>query len=77
NNWMRRRGLRFTTSFHTRYPEYVSARWPFPIEWGYKIVRWFHNEAEHTLVSTRSIVRDLTERRVGKKLVYWPRGVDT
>src|SRR5437667_9917152 len=34
--WLRRRGLRFTTSFHTRYPEYVSARLPVPVEWGHK-----------------------------------------
>jgi glycosyltransferase involved in cell wall biosynthesis len=77
NGWMRRRGLRFTTSFHTRYPEYLSARYPVPVEWGYKLVRWFHGVADHTLVSTHSIVRDLEQRRVGKKLVYWPRGVDT
>jgi glycosyltransferase involved in cell wall biosynthesis len=78
NGWLRRRGLRFTTSFHTRYPEYLTARVPFiPVEWGYKLVRWFHRMADHTLVSTRSIVRDLEERRVGKTLVYWPRGVDT
>ena len=77
NHWLRRRGLRFTTSFHTRYPEYLTARVPWiPVEWGYKLVRWFHREAEHTLVSTRSIVRDLHERRVGRRLVYWPRGVD-
>jgi glycosyltransferase involved in cell wall biosynthesis len=78
NNWLRRRGLQFTTSFHTLYPEYIAARVPFfPVEWGYKLVRWFHRRAEHTLVSTTSIVRDLRERRVGRRLVYWPRGVDT
>jgi len=76
--WLRRRCLRFTTSFHSRYPEYLAARLPwFPLEWGYKLMRWFHCRAEHTLVSTRSIVRDLLERRVGQRLVYWPRGVDT
>jgi glycosyltransferase involved in cell wall biosynthesis len=77
NNYLRRRGIRFTTSFHTRYPEYLTARVPcIPIEWGYKLVRWFHREASHTLVSTRAIVRDLEQRRVGQRLVYWPRGVD-
>jgi glycosyltransferase involved in cell wall biosynthesis len=78
NHWLRRRRLGFTTSFHSRYAEYVHARYPFfKVEWGYKLLRWFHGRAEHTLVSTRSIVRDLEERRVGQKLVYWPRGVDT
>src|SRR5215831_19056488 len=35
--WLRRSGLRFTTSFHTRYAEYVSARLPVPLEWGYHL----------------------------------------
>jgi len=74
--WLQRRGLRFTSSFHTRYPEYVAARVPVPVEWGYHVERWFHNKAERTMVSTRSLLRELRLRGVGRKLVYWPRGVD-
>jgi glycosyltransferase involved in cell wall biosynthesis len=75
--WLRRRGLRFTTSFHTRYAEYLSARYPLiPLEWGYKLVRWFHGRAEHTLVSSRSLLDELKQRRVARRLVHWPRGVD-
>jgi glycosyltransferase involved in cell wall biosynthesis len=74
--WLRRRGLHFTTSFHTRYPEYVGARLPVPIEWGYKVERWFHGAAQRTMVSTRSLLRELQVRRIGQRLVYWPRGVD-
>ncbi len=74
--WLRLKKLRFTTSFHTRYPEYVSARVPVPVEWGYDLVRWFHGRAEHTLVSSQSLLQELTQRRVGRRLVHWPRGVD-
>jgi glycosyltransferase involved in cell wall biosynthesis len=74
--WMRRRGIRFTTSFHTRYAEYLSARAPVPLEWGYEAVRWFHGRAEHTLVSSVALLRELQDRRVGRRLVHWPRGVD-
>jgi glycosyltransferase involved in cell wall biosynthesis len=74
--WLRRRGLRFTTSFHTRYAEYLSARAPVPLAWGYQLVRWFHERAEHTLVSSQTLLRELQGRRVGRRLVYWPRGVD-
>jgi glycosyltransferase involved in cell wall biosynthesis len=74
---MRRRGLRFTTSFHTRYAEYLSARVPVvPIEWTYQVVRWFHERAQHTLVSSQSLLEELRARRVGRRLVHWPRGVD-
>jgi 1,2-diacylglycerol 3-alpha-glucosyltransferase/glucuronosyltransferase len=74
--WLRRQGLRFTTSFHTRYAEYLSARLPVPLEWGYQPVRWFHEKAEHTLVSSPTLLDELRSRRVGQRLVHWPRGVD-
>jgi glycosyltransferase involved in cell wall biosynthesis len=74
--WLRRERLRFTTSFHTRYAEYLSARLPVPLEWGYQLVRWFHEKAEHTLVSSPSLLRELQDRRVARHLVHWPRGVD-
>ena len=74
--WLRRQGLRFTTSFHTRYAEYLSARAPVPLEWGYQLVRWFHERAAHTLVSSQSLLDELAERNVGRRLVHWPRGVD-
>ena len=58
--WLRYKKLRFTTSFHTRYPEYLSARVPVvPVSWGYDLVRWFHGRAEHTLVSSMSLLHEL------------------
>src|SRR5262245_21413791 len=76
--WLRRRQLRFTTSFHTRFPEYLRARFPaVPLAFGYAIERWFHGRAEQTLVGTQSLIRELAEQRVGRRLLHWPRGVDT
>jgi len=74
--WLRRQNIPFTTSFHTRYAEYLSARAPVPLEWGYQLVRWFHDRAAHTLVSSQSLLDELRGRRVGGRLVHWPRGVD-
>jgi glycosyltransferase involved in cell wall biosynthesis len=74
--WLRRQRLHFTTSFHTRYAEYLNARAPVPLEWGYQLVRWFHDKAEHTLVSSQTLLDELRARRVGRRLVHWPRGVD-
>ena len=45
-------GLAFTTSYHTRFPEYVAARMPIPTEWTYGFLRWFHGPAAATLVPT-------------------------
>lgn len=75
--WLGRRGRAFTTSFHTRFPEYLAARLPVPLAVGYAFERWFHGGARHTLVGTRSLIRELERRGVGRRLVHWPRGIDT
>ncbi|MEP1231719.1 MAG: glycosyltransferase, partial [Litorimonas sp.] len=37
-------GMPFTTSYHTKFPEYIKARFPFvPLKLPYKFVRDFHN----------------------------------
>jgi glycosyltransferase involved in cell wall biosynthesis len=68
-------GLRFTTSYHTRFPEYLAARVPVPSEWSYAYLRWFHSAADKTLVPTRSVVADLKSWGF-KNLMVWSRGVD-
>ena len=74
--WLGRCGMAFTTSFHTRFPEYLRARLPIPLGVGYGLERWFHARATHTMVGTVSLIRELQHRRVGRQLVHWPRGVD-
>jgi glycosyltransferase involved in cell wall biosynthesis len=69
--------LQFTTSFHTRFPEYLRARLPIPLGVGYAIERWFHGRAVQTFVGTKSLIRELRAKGVGRQLVHWPRGVDT
>lgn len=69
------RHLGFTTSFHTRFPEYVAMRVPVPEEWSYGYLRWFHSAAARTLVPTPSLRGDLLERGF-VRLGLWSRGVD-
>ena len=68
-------GLAFTTSYHTRFPEYVAARAPIPVEWTYAFLRWFHGAAAATLVPTASM-RDELQSRAFTGLRTWTRGVD-
>jgi glycosyltransferase involved in cell wall biosynthesis len=65
----------FTTSYHTRFPEYLAARAPIPVSWGYVFERWFHNSASGVMVATKSLADDLTRRGI-KRLMPWSRGVD-
>jgi len=67
----------FTTSFHTRFPEYISARFPFIREEAvYRFLRWFHSPATAMMVAT-SALRNELEARGFKNLKIWSRGVDT
>ncbi|MDP2118779.1 MAG: glycosyltransferase family 1 protein [Hoeflea sp.] len=75
----RRAALRrggFTTSYHTRFPEYVSARYPVPESWLYAFMRWFHNAGRGCLVATESL-RDELASKGFRNLHIWSRGVDT
>ena len=71
-----KRGLPFTTSYHTRFPEYLSARVPVPVSWGYAFMRWFHRPSKAIMVATNSMKREL-EGEGFEHLVDWTRGVDT
>lgn len=65
----------FTTSYHTRFPEYVSARLPVPLSWSYSWLRRFHNSGAGCMVATRSLDDDLHKRGF-VNLMRWSRGVD-
>ena len=69
-------GRPFTTSYTTRFPEYISARAPIPESWSYAVLRRFHAAAAVTMVSTPSLMADLG-RRGFRNLGMWTRGVDT
>jgi glycosyltransferase involved in cell wall biosynthesis len=70
------RGWSFTTSYHTRFPEYLSARMPVPESWSYWWLRRFHNAGRGTLVATKSLAAELTQKGFDK-VRPWTRGVDS
>jgi len=72
----RKRGLSFTSSFHTQFPEYVWLRTRMPLSWSYALIRRFHNAAECTMVTTETLRRRLGAYGI-ERTVIWPRGVDT
>jgi 1,2-diacylglycerol 3-alpha-glucosyltransferase/glucuronosyltransferase len=74
--YCRKRGLAFTTSFHTRFPEYVSARAPVPESWVWATLRWFHGASAAVMAATPALAAELRERGFAN-VVMWPRGVDT
>lgn len=75
-HYCRSRKLRFTTSFHTRFPEYVAARAPIPESWVWSYLRWFHGASENVMAPTLAMTEELTGRGF-RRMVHWTRGVDT
>ncbi len=74
--WCLRNHRRFTTSYHTRFPEYVAKRLPIPLPWTYAVLRRFHNAGNGCMVATPTLQRDLAQRGF-ENLMHWTRGVDS
>jgi glycosyltransferase involved in cell wall biosynthesis len=74
--YCRKHGLPFTTSFHTRFPEYISARLPVPESWIWAALRWFHGASQAVMAATPALSSELWTRGF-RNVVLWPRGVDT
>jgi glycosyltransferase involved in cell wall biosynthesis len=70
------RGLRFTTSYHTQFPQYLRSRLPIPLAVSYALLRWFHGAAYSCMVSTQGVQAELAARGF-RNVVRWQRGVDT
>jgi len=70
-----RHGYGFTTAFHTRFPEYVAARFSVPPSWSYALMRRFHAPSKGVMVATDTVRRELAARGFGN-LRRWSRGVD-
>ena len=79
--WMTRRhclrqSIPFTTSFHTRFPNYLSSRFHVPEAWTWSTLRRFHNAGAGVMVATPSLATEL-ETRGFNNILGWTRGVDT
>lgn len=71
-----RRAIPFTTAYHTKFPEYVQARWRVPLALSYAVMRRFHGASSRIMVATQGIEDELTERGFAN-IGRWSRGVDT
>ena len=72
-----RRGLPFTTSFHTRFAEYLETRFPLPgigrLMWN--LLHHFHRPSRAVMAPAATIANELEMRRFVNVKV-WSRGVD-
>jgi len=69
------RGLPFTTAYHTRFPQYLSAMFRVPESWTYRFLRAFHGAAARVMAPTPTVERELRENGLSN-VALWTRGVD-
>ncbi len=74
--YCRLRGWQFSTSYHTRFPEYLRELARVPEGVTYRYLRWFHNGSAALMVATPSLEADLTRRGFTAPMRRWSRGVD-
>lgn len=73
-SWCKLHHKPYTTSYHTRFPEYLALMWHIPARWTYAYLRWFHHGALSTFVTTESMRQTLLKQGF-RNLVIWSRGV--
>lgn len=71
-----KRGLCFSTAFHTKFPEILHAALKVPLSWGYALFRHFHKYSSSLMVPSNSVLQML-EQRSFQNLRSWTHGVDT
>lgn len=75
--WLVKRGMAFSTAIHTRFPEYVSTRWPWiALRFGYAFLRAFHRPSQAVLVTTERLREEFASWDL-QRLQLWRKGVDT
>jgi glycosyltransferase involved in cell wall biosynthesis len=68
-------GRHFTTSFHTRFPDYLHSRFRLPRGLSWRYLRWFHGPAHAVLVATPRLAAELNGHGIAQTRL-WSRGVD-
>lgn len=71
-----RRQFPFSSSYHTRFPEYLRLRFPVPLNLSYRVMRRFHDAGARLMVASESLKKEL-EHKGFTNLRLWSRGVDT
>src|SRR3984893_5626425 len=74
--YCRKHGLPFTTSFHTRFPEYIAARLPIPEKWIWAALRAFHGPSQAVMAATPALATELRQRGF-RNVVLCPPGADS
>jgi glycosyltransferase involved in cell wall biosynthesis len=69
-------GLRYNTSYHTKFPEFIKKIYKIPEVITYRYLRWFHKHSGKLLVTTNTMIDELKDKGFRPDMLSWTRGVD-
>jgi len=75
--YLDKRGYRYNTSYHTKFPEFLSKIYKIPANLTYSYLRWFHKHSGIVLTNTMTMVKELHKHGFLGPVKSWTRGVDT
>lgn len=73
--YCRKKGWKFTTAFHTKFPEILKAALHVPLFLGYALFRHFHRPSSGVMVPTQGVL-NMLQGRGFHSLKAWTHGVD-
>lgn len=70
-------GMRYSTAYHTKFPEFIKAKFPwFPLSWARRYMRHINRYSENILVPTASVAQHLQQHGFDPaKIKLWTRGI--
>lgn len=74
--YLDRKKIRYNTSYHTKFPEFLKQIYGIPTSWTYRYVRWFHKHSGIVLTTTKTMVNDLRANGFDGDIIPWTRGVN-
>jgi len=70
-------GIKYSTSCHTKFPEFISARYPWiSTSIGWRYMRWCYRGSDKIITTTDTMVEELKQRGFTQDIYPWSRGVD-
>ena len=74
--YLTKRSIRYTTAYHTKFPEGLKTLFNVPEKFTWGFVRWFHKHSACVLTTTDTMVKELKEHKFNAPVIPWTRGVD-
>lgn len=71
-----RNNLKYNTSYHTKFPEFLQKIYNIPTALTYWYMRWFHKNSYRVLTTTQTMVNELKQHGFAGNIIPWTRGVD-